>query len=79
MNSAELLVDISKKLEVEYRDIFQELGEEIGEKIRSLGYVEGELGTKLELKLALTPLEVILRLAILDTVDPNYYAEVKDD
>lgn len=77
MRNAELLIDIGKKLEAEYRDTFQELGEEIGKKILEYGYVEDDLlPTKQAIRFMTVSLEVILHLAILDTVDPNYYMEV---
>ena len=76
MDGVDATAYITEKVNLEYRDRLQKFGEDIGKSISDTQLwedVNETYDTRVALKLVLIPVQVILELAVLDTVDPNYY------
>ena len=82
MDGIDTTAYITEKIKLEYGDRLQKLGEDIGKSILDTGLwedVHEAFETRVALRLVLIPVKVILELAVLDAVDPNYYTGGSDE
>ena len=82
MDGVDATAYITERVQLEYRDRLQKLGEDIGKTISDTELwedVNETFDTRVALRSVLIPVKVILELAVLDTVDPNYYTGDRQD